>query len=81
MSYSHAYFGKVGKSFAQIVGKALCCSSDGVYVHSVCSGSHNAAKAAGAEFEVFIERFDEFGLVVGVQHAAHFGLSFGIIAI
>ena len=44
----------------QVVGQALRCSAHRVDIHAVGAHAHNAAQAAGTEFEVFVEALHEF---------------------
>ncbi len=79
MTYDNADFGQVGKRFFKIVGKTLCGGAHCVDVHTVGTGTHDAAKTACTEFEIFIETFDEFCLVVSVEHALNVFTGFCVV--
>ncbi len=79
MTYRNTDFRQIGESLLKVIGKTLCSASDCVDVHSVSTGTHDAAKAARTEFELTIEAFDKFRLIVGVKHTLHLGARFGII--
>ena len=49
-----------GELFLQVVGQSLGGGADGVTVHAVGAYAHDAAHAAGAEFEVLVEGIDQF---------------------
>ena len=58
----------LGEGFLEVVGEALGGGADGVDVHAVAAGAHDAAQAACAKFEVLVERFDKVCFVFGVKH-------------
>ena len=80
VTYGYAYFRKVFKGFLQVVGEALCGGAYCVDIHAVGACTHNAAKTTCTEFEVFIERFNQFGLIFCIEHTSHLGLRLGIVA-
>ena len=81
VSDDYRNFGQVFESVFEVVGQTLSGGADGVDVHAVGAGAHDAAEAAGAEFEVFVKGFDEFGLVLGFEHFFHLLPCFGVVAI
>ncbi len=81
VSNSHTDLGKIGESLVEIVGQSLGGCTHGIYVHAVGACSHDAAQTTGAELEIFVERFDKFRFVVGIEHTFYFCLCFRIIAI
>ena len=81
VSYYYRNLGQIGKGLLQIVGQTLSGCADGIYVHAVCAGAHDASQTACTEFEIFIERFDKRGGVLGFEHLLYFGASGLIILI
>ena len=81
MTYGNLYLIKIGESLVEIVGETLGCGTDSVDVHAVCAGTHNATQAACAEFEIFVERFDEVGLIFVVEHGLNGCAGFGVVAV
>ena len=55
VAYDDTDLGHVGECLFEVVCQALGCSADGIDVHAVAAGTHDAAKAACAKFEVFVE--------------------------
>ena len=43
------------KSFVNIVGESLSCHANNVFVHTVGTGTHNAAQTACAELQTLVE--------------------------
>ncbi len=81
MAHYYRNLGEVGERFLEIVGEALCGGAYGIDVHAVGSGAHNAAEAAGAEFEVAVESFYKCCGIGIVEHALHFGAGFFVIGL
>ncbi len=58
-----------------VIGKTLCCFSDRVEIHTVCSCTDHTTKAACTEFKITIEAvFDLFFIITDCQK-----LVFGIL--
>ena len=81
MAHYHLDLGFVGKCLLEVIGQTLGSCAHGVDVHTVGTGTHDAAQAACAEFEVFIERLYQLGLVGSVEHTAHLGACSFVIRI
>ena len=79
MPHDHLALGQIFESCVDIVGKSLSSSSHCVDVHAVATRSHNATKATSTKLQVLVERLDELGLVVGLNHGLD--LSFGFLVI
>ena len=79
MAYDNFDFA-LGEGFLEVVGEALGGGADGVDVHAVAAGAHDAAQAACAELEVLVERLDEVCLVLGVKHFLY-GLAGGFVVL
>ena len=60
-----------GESLQNVVGEALCGHAHNVFVHSVGSSTHNAAKTAGSELKVLIERVNQIRLVLLVKQGLY----------
>ena len=69
VSQRHLYL-FASKLLEQIVAKALCGHPHGVDIHSVGASAHNSAQAACAEFQIAVERLNEFILIV-FHHIFH----------
>ena len=67
------------EALVQVVGQALGGGAYGIDVHAVAAGTHDAAQAACAEFQILVETVNQFGLVVAVQHTLYFGLGFCVV--
>ena len=78
MPHGHLDLRQILEILLEIVGESLCGGANGVDVHAVAAGAHDAAQSAGAEFKIAVEGVDQFGLVVGLKHAFHF-LSGGFV--
>ena len=68
------YYGNIlfsGECLEQIVGKTLCGHAHDVFVHTVCTGTHDAAQSACSELQVLIESVDEVCLVLIVEHCLY----------
>ena len=81
VSHGHLDFLEVCESLFQIVGQALGCGTDGIFVHAVCACAHDAAQTARAEFEVLVERLDEVGFIGIVEHSLDGGACFGVVTV
>ena len=46
----------------QFVGKPLGCLANGVDIHTVGAGAHDAAQSAGAKFQIAVKAILDFGL-------------------
>ncbi len=64
----------------QVVGKTLRSATHGVDVHAVAASAHNAAQTTRSKLQIAVERLNEFGLVLGLQHFAHLGFRLLVIA-
>ncbi len=81
VAYNHLDFRLVDKCLLEIVGQTLCGCTHSVDVHTVCTGTHDAAQTSRAKFKVFVKRLYEFGLVCSVEHTAHLGACGFVISI
>ena len=71
---------QMGESLLHIIGQTLGGRTHGVDVHAIAAGTHDATQAAGAKLQVFVERLDEVGLVVVLEHSAHLLLCLLVVA-
>ena len=71
VSYHHCAL-LTREGFVDIVGETLCGHAYDILVHTVRTGTHDTAQTACAELEVLVERINEIGLVLIVEHGLYF---------
>ena len=78
VTHNHA-LSALGESLVDVVGKTLGGHTNNIFVHTVCTGTHDAAQTTGSELQALIEGIYQRVLVLVVQHSLNLGLCLIII--